>query len=140
MTTKEKPMADYLAQTRSNYFRVKNAEKFKAFCQRYNLEVITNEKPKKGCKYGFMVDGPIPTGRCNAKGDWIETDFLQELSAHLMPKEVAVVVEIGSEKMRYLNGYACAVNSKGKRIQVALTDIYKWAKETFGIEPTMAEY
>jgi hypothetical protein len=133
-------VANYEAQTRSNYFKVKNAEKFKAFCQRYNLEVITDEKPKKECKYGFMVDGSIPSGRCNAKGDWIESDFLQELSVHLVKGEVAVVMEIGSERMRYLNGYACAVNWNGRRHEVSLTDIYKWVKDTFGIEPSPAEY
>jgi len=133
-------MADYIAQTRSNYFRVKHPGNFRRFCSRYGLSVINNTEKGKDCRFGFMMDEPIPTGRWNKRGERIETDFLKELSCHLMPKEVAVVVEIGSEKMRYLNGYACAVNWEGKRIQVALSDIYRWAKETFGIEPTTAEY
>lgn len=99
-------MADYLAQTRSNYFRVKNAENFRRFCCRYGLTVINNTEEAEDRQFGFMMDESIPTGRNNKKGDWIEIDFLKELSRHLMPKEVAVVVEIGSEKMRYLNGYA----------------------------------
>jgi hypothetical protein len=53
---------------------------------------------------------------------------------------VAVVMEVGSEKMRYLIGYAAAVDARGRRIQIALSDIYRRCQETFGIEPTLAEY
>jgi len=38
---KEIIMADYIAQTRSNYFKVKDEERFQMFCQRYGLELIT---------------------------------------------------------------------------------------------------
>lgn len=135
-------MANYIGRMRSNYFKVVDKQKFEKFCRQYDLEVITEDAQAKPAKrrYGFMADGSIPTGRCNAKGDWIETDFLKELSRHLGQSEVAVVMEVGSEKMRYLIGYACAVTWKGERIQLALSDIYGKAKETFGVEPTVAEY
>jgi hypothetical protein len=32
------------------------------------------------------------------------------------------------------------VNARGQRIQIALSDIYRRCQETFGIEPTLAEY
>ena len=69
-----------------------------------------------------------------------EIDFLKELSTHLVEGEVAVVMETGAEKLRYLIGYAAAVNHKGETVDVALTDIYRKARETFGKEPTRAEY
>ena len=135
-------MANYYGQTRSNYFQVKSAVKFKAFCKRYDLEVIDqkSEKDPDITRYGFMVDGSIPSGYDNKRGDWIETDFLKELSQHLVKGEVAVVMEVGSEKMRYLVGYACAVNAKGEHIEVSLNDIYRKATEAFGVEPSRAEY
>jgi len=80
---------------------------------------------------------PVNVG---SKGEWIETDFLGELSRLLARREVAVVMEVGSEKMRYLIGYAAAVDARGRRIQIALSDIYRRCKETFGIEPTPVEY
>ena len=135
-------MADYIAKMRSNYFQVKNAKKFKVFCERYRLEAITEDDKAKAAdqRHGFMADGSIPTGRCNAKGDWIETDFLKELSRHLVKGEVAVIMEIGSEKMRYLTGVAVAVNAAGQATDVSLSDIYALARGTFGVEPSLAEY
>lgn len=135
-------MADYIAQSRSNYFRVRNPMAFRRFCRRYRVEVITKDsrgRPKRR-HYGFMFYEAIPSGHTDANNEWVESDFMRELAGHLVRGEVAVVMEIGSEKMRYLNGYACAVNWKGRRIEVVLTDIYRRAKETFRTEPTVAEY
>lgn len=132
-------MADYIAQTRSNYFRVRNVRNFRQLCARYGLTVVrTDEKGKY--QYGFLVDGPLPTGRMDGKGEWIETDFLGELSRLLAPREIAVVMEVGNEKMRYLVGYAAAVNATGERIKISLSDIYRRCQETFGIQPTLVEY
>jgi hypothetical protein len=112
---------------------------FRRFCARYDLTVVRTGEDKPD-RYGFLLDGPLPTGRIDSRGEWIETDFLGELSRLLAPREVAVVMEVGSEKMRYLVGYAAAVNARGQRIQIALSDIYRRCQETFGIEPTLAEY
>ena len=135
-------MADYIAQMRSNYFQVKNAKQFQAFCQQYHLEVITEDDkaPADNQRYGCMVEGSIPTGRYQTNGNWIETDFLRELSRHLVKGEVAILMEVGSEKMRYLIGYACAVNAAGQFIEISLTEIYSQAERTFGVAPSRAEY
>jgi hypothetical protein len=55
-------------------------------------------------------------------------DFISELSTHLMDGWVAVLMEIGSEKLRYLTGVAFAVNSKGEYKEVFLDQIYKSAE------------
>ena len=133
-------MAAYLACTRSNHFRVRSAAGFRRFCCRYALTVFNNTERGKNRRFGFLADERIPTGRIARNGDWIETDFIGELAKQLARGEVAVVMEIGHEKMRYLVGYASAVSWKGERMQVALSDIYRRAKETFGVEPTVAEY
>jgi len=128
-----------LRSTRSNYFRVRNVRNFRRFCTRYGLTVVRTSEGKS-FQYGFLLEEPLPTGRTDSKGEWIETDFLGELSRLLARREVAVVMEVGSEKMRYLIGYAAAVDARGRRIQIALSDIYRRCKETFGIEPTPVEY
>jgi len=135
-------MADYLASMRSNYFKVKDGGKFRAFCGKYGLEVI-EEKSEDNANitlFGFLCDGPIPTGYTNAKGDYVEADFTRALSRHLVEGEVAVLMEVGQEKMRYLIGFACAVNWRGKLISVSLNEIYAKARKLFGVEPTLAEY
>lgn len=135
-------MADYIAQARSNYFKVKNEEQFRKFCERYGVEIIQSlPEGKDGSQqFGFLLYESLPTGRTDDGDEWIETDFIRELSEQLAEGEVAVVMEIGFEKMRYLNGYACAVNSKGKTVEIGLGEIYQRAKRTFGVLPTEAEY
>ena len=43
-------------------------------------------------------------------------DFTEELSEHLADGWVAIIVEVGYEKMRYLHGYTEAFNNKGESI------------------------
>ena len=48
-------------------------------------------------------------------------------------------MEAGSEKLRYIVGYAEAINSRGERASIGLNDIYKLA-ENLGSSITVAEY
>lgn len=131
-------MADWYGQSRSNYFSVKNLNKFKAFCDKFNLEFIA-----KGGKAGFISNeefGRIPDGYFDEKkDDFVDVDFTLELSKHLVSGEVAIYMECGAEKHRYLTGYACAVNSKGENLSVGLHEIYKKAKK-LGSNITECEY
>lgn len=118
-------MADYGAVTRSNYFRVKDKQKFIEWCDSLELKPITKENDEKLC--GFLVrtdNGAMPTH----KGDE-DFDFFQELATHLVDGEVAVVIEVGAEKDRYLCGFADAVNSQGEMVSVCLDDIYAKAEK-----------
>jgi hypothetical protein len=49
-------------------------------------------------------------------------------------------MEVGTEKYRYLNGIAFAVNNKKEVIRISLDDIYEKAKETLGSQITTATY
>jgi hypothetical protein len=62
------------------------------------------------------------------------------LSTHLAEGSVAVIVEAGAEKLRYVHGHAVAVNSKGEQLCIGLGDIYEMAEKRFGGEVTRAEY
>lgn len=48
-------------------------------------------------------------------------------------------MEVGSEKLRYLRGYATAVNSDGKTVSMSLEGIYRLAAK-LGTRITRAEY
>lgn len=120
-------MANYTATFRSNYFAVKDAELFKIFCDEFSLEMITKSEGDVAL-YGFLNKGNeagIPLTRYNeGSGEWEGVDFLSLLAEHLAPDYVAVVMEIGSEKMRYLIGEAYAINSKGQSVTLTLGAIY----------------
>lgn len=135
-------MSDYYATARSSYYKVKSKKKFKKFCQEHQLEFIESDSDKG--KVGFLVQtdfGTIPNGRVNSKGNYVEIDFEEELSKHLAAGEVAVVVEAGNEKLKYVAGYAFAVNSKGRTVVVSTDDIYNKAEKMFKTKTiTRAEY
>ena len=56
---------------------------------------------------------------------WQEADLLTALATQLADDHVAIVMEVGFEKMRYLLGEAHAVNAKGERVSVELDEIYE---------------
>ncbi|MGE0131508.1 MAG: hypothetical protein AB7U82_25785 [Blastocatellales bacterium] len=125
-------MANYTATFRSNYFAVKDVELFKKFCEEFSLEMITKSEGDV-VLYGFLNSGNeagIPLTRHNDEsGEWDGVDFLSLLAEHLAPDYVAVVMEIGSEKMRYLIGEAYAINSEGQSVTLTLGEIYNRTAE-----------
>ncbi len=134
-------MANYYATARTNYFRVKNNEAFAEWLE--SLPSI--EMLKDGDRFGFYSDcpdsGDFPSSRWDENAnDYVDVDLTTELAHHLAEGEVAILMEVGAEKLRYLNGWATAVNHLGQTVTVDLTDIYQLAETTFGIKPTTAEY
>jgi hypothetical protein len=132
-------LADYIAIARSNYFYVKDRAAFNEFCQDNNLEVIEDSETGQ---VGFLRDGSVPRAANVAGPDGLfrEQGFYGALATHLKKGSVAIVMEVGSEKFRYLNGYAVAVNSKGKTVEINLDEIYGRAKRLTSCEITSCEY
>ena len=134
-------MANYYGKGRTNYFRVNDEA---AFIQAMNnlpgLEVHQDNDGR------FMVmdsnpdGGGWPTHSYDEKtGEDKEINIAMEISKHLSENEVAVIMETGSEKHRYLIGWAVAINSKGEQRHISLNDIYKMASE-LGSNVTEATY
>lgn len=119
-----KLVADYLSMVRSNYFKAKDRKAFEEFCKCYDLEMFEGEG---GC-VGFCKDGVnegISEFRYDPEaGGLTPVGFFKELSEHLDEEYVAVVEEIGHEKMRYFIGRAVASHPDGRVIVVDLDDIY----------------
>lgn len=148
-------MADWYGSARSNYFRVKDVEKFRELCSRWSITFIRKTENVNGVEtenpdlVGFLCEGDFGglPGYRYEKGDGEDApekeyefeDFLHELSELLAEGEVAVMVEAGAEKLRYVTGYALAVNSKGEMESVSLDLIYERARR-LGQNITRAEY
>jgi hypothetical protein len=123
-------MANYCCTMRSNYFAVKSLTDFDKFCERWDLENLGDDRSD-----GLV--GLTPRGECltsmprdedgeELNGDF---DFAQELSKQLADEAVAIWMEVGNEKLRYVCGFAWAINSKGKMRSVGIDDIYKKARQ-----------
>ena len=122
-------MANYYEQARSSYFRVKDKEAFRVFLERFGgaVEMIEDDKGR----VGFLAQEGIPS-TCMPADDGKEpeeVDFVSELAAYLADNEVAVVMANGYEKMRYLVGYAIAINNKKEQHEIDLAGIYKLASQ-----------
>src|ERR1051326_3390710 len=90
-------MANYYAQTRSNYFPVKDYDAFVEWCKKFDLEVLSDDETPQ--QVGFLLDGSLPCSYYDETiGDFIEVDFLQELADHLQDDFVAIIQEVGHEK------------------------------------------
>jgi hypothetical protein len=135
-------MANWYGSSRSNYFCVKDDEAFLEWAENRGLGVFRSESNP-----GYFAIH----GGDNDSGSWpsydleadTEIDLVTELAGHLPKGQVAVLMEIGAEKLRYLTGIAIAVNHKGRAVVVSLDDVYRKAARTFRVqenEITQAAY
>ena len=135
-------MANFYGQGRSNYVKVTDIEKFKELCGERNLEFWKSdrEKEKVGC-VSINDDGSYNTYVYDEEsGDETELpDFLDEVSKILQDEEVFIWMCNGSEKLRYLTGFAYAINNKGDKKSIDIDDIYDLSKD-LGKNITLAQY
>ncbi len=133
-------MADWHGSARTNYFRVKDRAKFEECINGIEgLEVIEDGDGR----VGLLSEGEFggwPNGVYDEETDELEEiDLCEIVSGHLQDGSVAVFMEVGAEKLRYLTGVAVAINLKGESKVIQLGDIYELAKQ-LGDEVTLAEY
>ena len=121
-------MANFYAHARSNYFEVKDMDAFeKEMATLPDITVIN-----QGDLVGVMVDngdsGCFPSWRYDENGDVEmedeEIDIVEIVAGHLAEGAVAIFMEVGAEKMRYISGWAEAINSRYDRKTISLNDIY----------------
>jgi hypothetical protein len=134
-------MANYTATARSNYFAVKDTTAFEAWCKERDLKFWQGTHDNVA-RYAITPNDMSDTGgwpeHLDEDGDLIE-DLCDALAAHLVVGEVAVLFEIGNEKLRYLIGTATAVHSSGKRVDISLSEIYTRARDAFGEDAAITE-
>ncbi len=114
-------MANYVGTFRSNYFGVKDVDAFQQFCEKHNLEFI-----EKNSQCGFLMSPDTEGGFSTCGWDLHneeETDILAEIAAHLAADQVAIIIEVGQEKLRYLVGLAWLVNADGEQKFLSLADL-----------------
>jgi hypothetical protein len=135
-------MANWYGTARTNYFRVKDANVFHRWTERRRLEVFKSDKDADvvAIHPSEDSDGAWPSYDLEENAEF---DLATELAEHLVPGQVAVLLEVGAEKLRYLTGQAIAVNVKGGVVELTLSDIYRKAARAFRVsesEITRAEY
>jgi hypothetical protein len=122
-------MAIYVGFARSNYFRVHDEATFLGWVEALP-GVVARREDGSPERFALLVedgdDGGWPSWRYDERQDAEEEfDLPAELAGHLADGEVAVLQEAGAEKLRYLVGYAVAVNHRGERLAVSIDDVYE---------------
>jgi hypothetical protein len=140
-------MANYSATARTNYFRIKERAAFDAWVDTVcyqELSII--EKDGDPLRVGLNAT----SGDCSGFSinyedeDGEEQNLLEGLAQHLAEGEVAILVESGAEKCRYVTGYAIAVMADPaggyKTLEVSINDIYGLVEARWAVTPTEATY
>ena len=109
-------MANYISNTRTNYFHVTNIEKFKdliAHCTGEGEVFIFEEKDSEGeFQFAFGVYGAFcgyDTGNEADEPDDQFNEFAVKLQALLRPDDACIIYNAGSEKLRYVGGVATII-------------------------------
>ena len=142
-------MANYYATARSNYFAVKDESAFREWAARFGLTILEpthHDQVADGIRrFGIAPSngddsGGWPTSIYHEDtGECEDIEVAGQLAVHLAHGEVAVLMEVGNEKLRYVAGSAVAVNHKGETTSVDIEDIYQ-AALILGPNITRAEY
>lgn len=136
-------MANWYGAARSNYFRVANLGAFEHAMRELDVEVF-RDPDGRVCIWpdpATSDSGGWPSHRYDAANDEdVEVHITDVVAEHLASGEVAVLMECGAEKLRYLTGWAQAVNAAGEKRTVTLDDIYELAERDLGRPVSRAEY
>lgn len=125
-------MANWYGSSRTNYFRVKDADAFRRAMEQFEVDVWNKEGDATLFGLGANTeDGGWPSYDMETDEDF---DFADKVSPHLAEGEICVMQTIGAEKLRYLSGFATAINHLGERVDVSIRDIYQLAKDKFKVE------
>ncbi len=125
-------MANYYGAIRSNYFHVNNVNQLKKLCNKIGATITERKDLNGGVMYTMYSENGFSY-------DCDDLDLPAEIAKLLTGDDVAVFIEVGREKMRYLVGYAWCVNAKGETETVDLDEIYEYAGG-LGNNVTMATY
>lgn len=118
-------MANYTGYARSNYFRVRDETAFLNWVETLP-GVVARREVDDPERFSLLVEDEEGSGWPNSTSDGEEEiDLHGELAGHLAEGAVAVLEEVGAEKLLYLVGYAVAVNHRGEKLAVSLDDIYE---------------
>ena len=118
-------MADYIAKTRTNYFKVTDPEAFKELMQHCSASSSCGCTIEVYFKYGetstvmFCCEGSFDGMITENPEDADFDQFVEELQKLLPENEVCIITEIGAEKLRYLTAYSNVI-SKNEIRQVSL--------------------
>lgn len=122
---------DMYGTARTNYFKVKDLQKFTKGCYRREAKILKSDS-HPGCVAVYST---------NEYGMWSNRHgMIDFITKNLADKEVCVMQEIGNEGLRFMWGISFAFDNTGNIVTIDTQDIYQLAKQKFGIDVNEASY
>ena len=121
-------MANYCFAYRTNYFKVKDNEKFKEFMTHVyaeDLEVFHKQDENGNELYGFGGYGGI-SGYFNNKNEYEDSDeawdnaydnLIDGLAKQVAEDDAILLFEVGNEKLRYVVGSVSIITNNGYKYE-----------------------
>ena len=139
-------MANYCCTIRTNYFHVKDEEKFRALMDRTygcedSIELWKKHDANGNTVFGFGVYGGISGLRnsvADEDDDYDESsydEFLDGLQECVADDDAIIILEAGNEKMRYIIGAATIITSS-KFAYLDIADLAKQKASEFLCNPS----
>jgi hypothetical protein len=126
-------MANYTAAARSNTFTVRDVNALKKDLNGLAVTVLveSTEHPNRVLLLcDQSEDGGWPNSRYDEEtDDYTDVSIHEIVAKHLAAGHVAVFLQAGHEKLRYIDGTAVAVNGAGETRHIGLEGIYPLAKQ-----------
>lgn len=127
-------MANWYGAARTNYVKIKDVRGLEEYFEQFGGVRIT---PGEG-GFAFIAeteDGDFPSVAFDEEGEE-EIEFgWTEVCKYLKKNQVLVVMCAGSEKTKYITGYAEAYNTTtGECVTVSINQIYKKAAKAFNVD------
>lgn len=135
-------MANWYGAARSNYVKIVDREGLERALEPFDIEWWNDQEGKTAFSCSATSNGGWPSvGYVIVDTEDMEEEMEEEVEfcfqTHVVPYmadgEVLVVMEAGSEKLRYITGAACAFTKGEDPLYLDLSDIYRKASEEWDI-------
>jgi hypothetical protein len=142
---KERLMANFYGTSRTSYFKVKDEAAFKTWADSLEgVRVGRQETEKEGvlcCLLAETESGEFPCTQYVEEDDgFIDSDFPEGIASHLEEGWACTIIEVGAEKLHYVQGYAAVVTSEGVIKSIELNDWAAGVCESACVKHTSAAY
>lgn len=128
-------MANWSGVARTNFVKIKNLDDLLVATQDLPINVVPH--PEAAGYVSFDPEendsGSFDMVTWAEDGEELEWSWSDLCAQHLFEGQVLIVMTIGSEKLRYLTGFAEAYDWFGNHVFVTLNDIYAKAAAEFGV-------
>lgn len=123
-------MANYCCSSRTNYFKVKKFNDFKADLSQYSAGEGGLDIWEENGLVALGGYGSIITLYDEEQDDWIE--IFEILQRHIEDGEAVIIAEAGNEKLRYVTTFAWLVTKDDVRFVDAVNEVVKDAMRITG--------